>query len=78
LKEGEPVATLGPGDDFGENALLRDVPRTATIRALTSVRLLRLERERFLATVTGNPTSSDAADAIVGVRTDLRAGLSAL
>jgi len=78
VKEGEPVATLGSGDYFGEIALLRDVPRTATIRALTAVRLLRLERERFLATVTGNPTSSDAADAIVGARMDLRAGLSAL
>lgn len=73
-KGGMRVAQLGAGGYFGEIALLRDVPRTATIRTLGPVRLLRLERDRFIATVTGNPASSDAADAIVGTR---MAGLGA-
>jgi len=66
--EGEGVRTLEPGDFFGEIALLRDVPRTATVRALTALRLLALDRETFLATVTGHPASAEAAGSIVAAR----------
>ncbi len=45
---------LGPGAGFGEVALLRVVPRTATITAVTSARLLTLEASDFLAAVTGS------------------------
>jgi len=41
------VATLKPGDYFGENALLRDEPRTATITAKTDLSLLKITREKF-------------------------------
>lgn len=38
------IATMGPGELFGEMALLDQLPRTATIRALTPVTMLRIDR----------------------------------
>lgn len=59
---------LGAGDFFGEIALLRDVPRTATVRALESLRLYALERDEFIAAVTGHAPSREAADSVVAAR----------
>ncbi len=66
--DGARIGELGAGDFFGEIALLRDVPRTATVAAEDDSRLWTLGREEFLAAVTGNPPSARAADAVVGAR----------
>jgi MFS family permease len=66
--DGRPGEHLGAGDVFGEIALLRDVPRTATVQAVTDCTLFTLRREEFLAAVTGHPTSAAQADVVVATR----------
>ena len=56
------------GGWVGEIALLRGIPRTATVRALTDARLLALDREVFLDAVTGHDRASQAANFMVGER----------
>jgi anti-sigma regulatory factor (Ser/Thr protein kinase) len=62
------VATLGPGDHAGEIALLRHVPRTATIVAKDRVELYALTQEDFLSAITGHPASKRAAESTVAKR----------
>jgi MFS family permease len=68
LVDGRQVRRQGRGEAFGEIALLRAVPRTATVRALEEIELLALGRDEFIAAVTGYEESAAAADAAVGAR----------
>lgn len=45
--EGIPLATLTTGDSFGEEALISDKKRSATIKMLTDGMLMRLSKEEF-------------------------------
>ena len=73
--DGAETGALAPGDFFGEIALLHDVPRTATVRALDELELFALERVEFLAAVTGYAPSRAAADSIVAARLPAGAAL---
>ena len=60
--DGSEIRELGPGGWFGEIALLRDVPRTASITAMTDVSLWGVDRESFLASVTVVSRSVELAE----------------
>lgn len=59
---------LEPGSFFGEIALLRDVPRTATVRAIEPLQLYAVERDAFLAAVTGHAPTLAAAENVISSR----------
>jgi len=71
-KDGTQLREMSTGDSFGEIALLRRIPRTATVTAVSRVTVRLLVREEFLAAVTGSPESVDCAEEVVSTR--LKAG----
>jgi MFS family permease len=60
--DGAVLRREGAGEVFGEIGLIRDVPRTATVTAVTEVVLLVLGRRPFLETVSGTLDSMRAAE----------------
>jgi MFS family permease len=70
--DGRVASVLEPGDYFGEIALLRDIPRTATARARKATELYALERDAFLGAVTGHAVSTEAAENVIVARLALR------
>jgi cyclic nucleotide-binding protein/MFS transporter len=65
---GRPLRVLRRGDSFGEIALLRSVPRTATVKALTPSRLYALGRGAFLAAVGAHADVGAEAERVMGER----------
>jgi len=59
---GRELRMLGTGAGFGEIALLRDTPRTATVTATTDVALGAVGRDDFLLAVTGQPAARCGVD----------------
>ena len=61
---GVPLRRLGPGAGVGEISLLRDIPRTASVRAVGPVTTQALARDAFLSALTGHSPARAAADSI--------------
>ncbi len=68
VEDGVRLCTEREGESFGEIALIRDVPRTATVRATCPTRLLALEREQFISAVTGYPRSHQLTEELIDSR----------
>ncbi len=66
--EGSPRPPLGPGDGIGEIAVLRHVPRTATVSAAGPATVFALDREDFLMAVSAHARASQAADRLAEER----------
>jgi MFS family permease len=64
-QSGAVLRHLAEGDSFGEIALLRSVPRTATVRAEDALQTFALKRLDFVSAVTGNPRSAMVADGLI-------------
>ncbi len=64
-RDGQFVQTVSRGDGFGEIALIRDVPRQATVTAVTDASLYTLDRELFVQTVTGHTRAMSAVGTII-------------
>ena len=63
-----PVRELGPGDVFGELALITSNPRSADVVALTDVDLMVLEREAFHRQISQNPEVALNLLSVIGNR----------
>jgi CRP-like cAMP-binding protein len=68
VQNGEVVNTLGPGQFFGEVALLGHTARNATIRAATPVRVLVLPARSFRALIGRFPTIFDEVVSVLEAR----------
>lgn len=65
---GASVCTRGPGEFFGEIALIRDTPRTATVRAAEPVQLVVIDRAAFLDSIGAHPRCTHAAHSVAEER----------
>ncbi|WP_204911457.1 MFS transporter [Microlunatus spumicola] len=70
VRDSVRLSTMRAGDCFGEIALLRDVPRTATVVAVDDAVLYALDRPDFLQAVGADPETTARADLLVRTRID--------
>jgi CRP-like cAMP-binding protein len=68
LRDGVHTNMLERGEGFGEIALLHEVQRTATVRALTETGLIAIEREPFLVALTGHAPTRDRVEQVAAER----------
>ena len=73
-RSGAVLRHLAAGDSFGEIALLRAVPRTATVRAEDALQTFALKQLDFLSAVTGNPQAAMVADGLIQERLEADVG----
>jgi MFS family permease len=64
-RRGVVVRTVSRGQGFGEIALIRDVPRSATVTAVSDARLYALRKDLFLQTVTGHAAAARVTGQII-------------
>ena len=55
LSDENLLDTIGPGDFFGEMALIANIPRSATVTALEATELIAIDKQRFMASIHSNP-----------------------
>ena len=70
VSSGRTLRRLGRSEGFGEIALLHDIPRTATVTAVTDARLYALERDDFLLALTRHASAQELARELVAARLD--------
>ena len=64
----EVIRRVGPGEPFGEMALLRNAPRSATIRAVTQVQVFKMSPSNFVALYTNLPGLRESFNQIMESR----------
>jgi CRP-like cAMP-binding protein len=65
MRDGEVLRTVGPGEGFGEVALLRETTRTASVQAIDRMELWVLRREHFTTAVQGCSRSAAEAESLL-------------
>jgi hypothetical protein len=66
IDKGHEIRQLGPGDAFGEIALMRAVPRTTTVRALEDTELATVSGHGFVSAITGFSANFSTAELVIG------------
>jgi CRP-like cAMP-binding protein len=76
VHNGEVLATLGEGELFGEMALIDSMPRSATVIALTDVRLVPVDQAHFYAMLQKTPVFGTTVMQVISNRLRHASGLT--